>query len=217
MRQRVEPRSGVLLVLALAGCASTGTTSAGTGARLEALEAHAEADDERIDALSARVEDFERAVDDVLVLYRQASAELEVATVRFEQAGQAGRAAAGSYERAAEDYEVAARNWRLVTISILAAATWDYAGHLCDTRMTTAQYRKQLRQQGIDLDGLDADHGLPKSKGGADHPLNYRMIDSSLNRSLGNDVMRKLMVHPMHLLQGAAVSALLRLRCSPQL
>lgn len=36
-------------------------------------------------------------------------------------------------------------------------------------------------KQGIDLRGRDADHGLPRSKGGADHPLNYRMIDASLN------------------------------------
>lgn len=91
------------------------------------------------------------------------------------------------------------------------------ADHLCGTRMSTAAYRKMLRKKGIDLDGLDADHGLPKSLGGADHPLNYRMIDSSLNRSLGNDVMRKLAVHPLHVLQGALVSALMRLRCSPQL
>lgn len=133
--------------------------------------------------------------------------------MRFEQAAQAGRAAAESYERAAADYEAAARSWRFVTISILAAATWTTQA----TSATPGQYRKQLRQQGLDLDGLDTDHGLPKSKGGADHPLNYRMIESSLNRSLGSDVMRKLMVHPMHLMQGAAVSALLRLRCSPQL
>jgi hypothetical protein len=83
--------------------------------------------------------------------------------------------------------------------------------------MTTAQYRRELREEGVDLEGLDADHGLPKSWGGADHPLNYEMIDSSLNRSLGNDVVRKLLEHPAHLLQGAAVSAIMRLRCSPQL
>jgi hypothetical protein len=205
-------RGGMALVLALASCAP-----AGTGARLEHLEAHAQEDDARIDALSVRVAEFDRAVDDVVDLYLRASAELETATIRFEQVQRAAQAAAADYERAAADYEQAATNWRLVTISILAAATWDYAGHLCDTRMTTAEYRKHLRKQGVELHGLDADHGLPRSKGGADHPLNYRMIDSSLNRSLGNDVLRKLMAHPMHLLQGAAVSALMRLRCSPQL
>jgi hypothetical protein len=64
---------------------------------------------------------------------------------------------------------------------------------------------------------LPLQYGLPKSRGGADHPLNYRMIDSSLNRSLGNDVMAKLMVHPLHVLKGALASAFMRLRCSPHL
>lgn len=199
-------------VPSLVGCASYGTH-----ARIADFETEAEADDERIESLSARIEAFEQSVDDVLALYRQASTDLEAAERNFEQVRRAGETAAQSYQTAADEYEIAARNWRLVTITILAAATWDYAGHLCGTRMTTAKYRQDLRKKGIDLRGLDADHGLPRSKGGADHPLNYRMIDSSLNRSLGNDVVRKLLEHPTHVLQGAAVSALMRLRCSPQL
>lgn len=194
------------------GCASNTTR-----ARMLRFESRAQADDERIAALSVRVEEFERSVDDVLGLYRRATADFRAAEVLLEKVDVTSQVTAQAHARAVREYEIAARNWRLVTIAILTAATWDYAGHLCGTRMTTAQYRRELRGRGIDLDGLDADHGLPKSKGGADHPLNYRMIDSSLNRSLGNDVFRKLMVHPTHLLQGAAVSALLKLRCSAHL
>jgi len=200
------------LGVVLAGC-----TSASVQARLTHLETQAQADDEVIADLSERVAAFERTVDELVDLYQQASDALVIAEQKLELARRSGDASSRAFQQATSEYEAATRNWRLVTISLLTAASWDYAGHLCDTRMTTAAYRKALRKEGVDLDGLDADHGLPKSRGGADHPLNYRMIDSSLNRSLGNDVMRKLMAHPLHVLRGALVSALMRLRCSPQL
>jgi uncharacterized coiled-coil protein SlyX len=211
MRRRVNIAVAVLAV-AMAGCAS-----ASAKARLDRFETQAHADDETIAELSERIAAFERTVDELVDLYARASADLETAERNFELAQRSASAASDAFQRASSEYEAASRNWRLVTIALLAAASWDYAGHLCDTRMTTAAYRKMLRKDGISLDGLDADHGLPKSLGGADHPLNYRMIDSSLNRSLGNDVVRKLMVHPLHVLQGAAISALTRLRGSPEL
>jgi uncharacterized coiled-coil protein SlyX len=212
MRRRVKNIRAAVLAVALAGC-----SSASTQARLGQLETQAQADDEVIAGLSERVAAFERTVDELVDLYQQAATTLASAERKFELAQRSGDESTRAFQQAASDYEAASRSWRLVTISLLVAANWDYAGHLCDTRMTTAAYRKMLRKDGIDIEGLDADHGLPKSLGGADHPLNYRMIDSSLNRSLGNDVMRKLMVHPMHVLRGALVSALMRLRCSPQL
>ncbi len=212
-------RRGMNLVVAVLGAAvvMSGCSSTSAQARLTRFEAQAQADDEVIADLSERVTAFERAVDDLVVLYQRASEALVTAERNLELARDLGEASSQAFQRAASEYEAASRNWRLVTVSLLVAANWDYAGHLCNTRMTTSAYRKELRKQGIDLDGLDADHGLPKSLGGADHPLNYRMIDSSLNRSLGNDVMRKLMVHPLHVLRGTAASALMRLRCSPQL
>lgn len=213
MRRRVNIPAAVLAV-AMTGCASA---SASTKARLDRFEAQAQVDDDTIADLSERIATFERTVDELVDLYVRASADLETAERSYELAQQSAKTASDAFRRAANDYEAASRNWRLVTIALLTAASWDYAGHLCDTRMTTAAYRKMLRKDGINLGGLDADHGLPKSLGGADHPLNYRMIGSSLNRSLGNDVMRKLMVHPFHVLQGASISALMRLRCSPHL
>jgi hypothetical protein len=207
----------VALRAAVLGTALGGCANHSTHARLARVERHAEKDDAEIELLSDRISDFERGVDEVLELYRHATADFDAAKRRLQRVQALGAEAAALYAEANEEYEAAARNWRLVTLSILAAATWDYAGHLCGTRMTTSQYRADLRKRGIELDGLDADHGLPRSRGGADHPLNYRMIDSSLNRSLGNDVLRKLLTHPTHLLQGAAISGLMRLRCSPQL
>jgi hypothetical protein len=181
------------------------------------LESQGQKDDATIEELTTRIRAFERTVDDLVLLHHQAEQAFTEATRNYEAAKQRAGLSAEAFAEASEEYEIAARNWRLVTIAILAAATWDYAGHLCGTRMTTAQYRRMLRRDGIDLEGLDADHGLPRSRGGADHPLNFEMIDSSLNRSLGNDVVSKLLTHPAHLLRGAAVSALMRLRCSPQL
>lgn len=62
-------------------------------------------------------------------------------------------------------------------------------------RVSTAAYRKQLRAQGIDLDHKDIDHIVPRAHGGVDHPANYQVIDSSLNRSLGKtwDIQKCLM------------------------
>lgn len=200
------------MVPALVGCGPSMTH-----ARLNRFERRAADDDQQIESLAQRVDAFDNAVDDVLELYQRATTELDQAQQRYERAVAAADSASGSFQQAKQEYDTAARNWRLITTTILAAAAWDYAGHLCGTRMSTAAYRSELRAQGVDLEGLDADHGLPRSWGGADHPLNYEMIDSSLNRSLGNDVVRKLLEHPKHLLQGALVSALMRLRCSPQL
>jgi len=71
----------------------------------------------------------------------------------------------------------------------------------------------RLRAEGISLDGLDVDHVWPWALGGADHPLNYQLLDSSLNRSLGAGVMDKIANEPLATLQGMVVSALVSLRC----
>ena len=62
-------------------------------------------------------------------------------------------------------------------------------------RVSTAAYRKQLRAQGVDLDHKDIDHIVPRGHGGVDHPANYQVLDSSLNRSLGKtwDIQKCLM------------------------
>ncbi|HAA57588.1 MAG TPA: hypothetical protein DCE42_22670 [Myxococcales bacterium] len=50
--------------------------------------------------------------------------------------------------------------------------------------ITPRKYRLLLKAQGMDLTGKDIDHIVPLSKGGAQHPLNYRVLDASKNRSL---------------------------------
>ena len=197
--------------------AHLGCQTAATTRRLNQFEQRAATDDVQLDSLAVRVETFEATVGELTDLYGEADRKLEEARLRYERASAHAKTANEANLAAAKAYEAAARNWKLITIAILAAASYDLAGHLCATRMSTSAFRRELREQGIDLTGLDVDHGLPYSRGGADHPLNFRMIESGLNRSLGNDVLRKLLAHPTHLLQGALISGLMRLKCSPHL
>ena len=76
------------------------------------------------------------------------------------------------------------------------------------------EFRERLKAQGIDLTGKDIDHVFPRSWGGVDHPWNYEVMSSSLNRSLGNDLVRKFAHAPLGMVRGIAVSALALLgRC----
>ena len=58
-------------------------------------------------------------------------------------------------------------------------------------RVTTKQMRKRLKRQGVELRGLDVDHIVPRAKGGADHPSNYRLLDLHVNRSMQEEWGRK--------------------------
>jgi len=53
-------------------------------------------------------------------------------------------------------------------------------------QVRTGKYRRGLTKQGLDLTGLEIDHIVPRSLGGADHPANYQVIPMKVNRSLGN-------------------------------
>jgi len=49
--------------------------------------------------------------------------------------------------------------------------------------VSTASHRLNLIDKGVNLTGKDIDHIIPKNLGGADTPLNYQVVSSSLNRS----------------------------------
>ena len=120
---------------------------------------------------------------------------------------------AASYEAAAADYRAATHAWRLVTTTLMVAATSDFAVELCDGGVNNSQIRNEWKKQGYDLEGIDADHIWPKSRGGADHRWNFQQMEKSLNRSLGNDLFRKFMHQPLTTLRGGAVSAMVALLC----
>ena len=50
--------------------------------------------------------------------------------------------------------------------------------------------------------------------GGANHPWNYQLLPSGLTRSLGAQVLPKVLLSPLALLQGIVVSGLMRLQCA---
>lgn len=56
----------------------------------------------------------------------------------------------------------------------------------CGAGMSTSAFRRLLISQGQNLVGMDVDHIVPRSLGGADHPANYQLLPSSVNRSIGN-------------------------------
>jgi hypothetical protein len=92
----------------------------------------------------------------------------------------------------------------------MAVAT-AWGANVCSTKMTTAQFRRQARAQGYDLTGLDVDHAFPRSRGGVDHPWNYQLMESSLNRGLGNKLFTRFLTTPLPALVGRATTALARL------
>jgi hypothetical protein len=106
------------------------------------------------------------------------------------------------FTAAREAWEEARFRWELYQTLVVVAAAID-AHNLerfrletgnqmvdsldCDEGLTTGAFRALLIRLGYSLVGKEIDHIVPRSLGGADHPANYRVIDGSLNRRLGNE------------------------------
>ncbi len=210
-------------ILALLGnspsCAARGDS---LEREITALEAKYDAHEQALADISREQSAQAREARLIVNAYEAASASYKRAEGSFagakqisEDAGRRARAAkhdndgaASDWSRSARDYEAAARNYRIATIAMVVLVA---SKSVCDTKQTTREFRKRLREQGVserELKRLDIDHVVPRSKGGIDHPLNYEAMNSSLNRSLGNDVMRKFMHAPMGFIVGLGVSAL---------
>jgi hypothetical protein len=109
--------------------------------------------------------------------------------------------AAEGFSKAKAQWEEARDRWQFYQKLVVVAAALD-ANNLarfqaetgnhavksldCSTGMSTQRYRRVLEAQGMNLAGMDIDHIVPHSLGGADHPANYQVLPSSVNRSLGN-------------------------------
>jgi len=73
--------------------------------------------------------------------------------------------------------------------------------------MSTHSFRTELTEKGINLTGKDIDHIVPKNLGGIDHPLNYQVVDSSLNSSWQDgDLIQKTSINPTGMLGGILIS-----------
>ncbi len=194
----------VLLVGLTVGCASQSSADH----RLREVEDHYTNDEARVAELSIVYPRLRGEAARVTELHARAAQELEIARLAWRDAERLNTASAATLRQAERDAADAIRNYRLATAALLAMAS---GRAVCASTETTAQIRARLRGEGFDLSGLDVDHMFPRSLGGVDHPLNYQLLESSLNRSLGNDLFAKLMQAPVGVLQGLLVSVLGRL------
>jgi len=145
--------------------------------------------------------------------YMRAAQRYRDARHRYDTARASSTSAAGEFQNAAADWDRAAASWRFVQLVIRIAASMEAERLRTGSRpcvtTSTAAYRRELVARGIDLVGKDIDHIVPRSLGGADHVSNYQVLDSSLNRSLGNrwDVEKCAMTGDERCAQAIAVSA----------
>jgi len=191
-------RTPYLLLIALCGACHRSPPPTGPDPELTRLEMRMDAHEEalqRTAALAGRLDkqwrlvvgDYNRAAS----RYRQARAEYDRASAQYSRSS-------AEFRAASRTWKVAKSRWDLVNKLIVAAASID-AYNLSKAsgarevdlddidcgKVSTAKFRRQLRAEGVNLDGVDVDHIVPRSLGGADHPSNYQLLESSLNRSLG--------------------------------
>ena len=169
-------------------------------ARLVKLENQLESHGSGVTEVEGRAVRVSAAWEDVRVRYERAAASSAAAREQFDQAANLYATGSAELRKAAQVAERADARWRLYQKLIVIAAAID-AANLdqaragtqdssdsidCEDGMSTAAYRSVLAAQGKLLAGVDVDHIVPKSLGGADHPANYQLLPSATNRSLGN-------------------------------
>jgi hypothetical protein len=210
-------RSIAVAVVMLAACRRESLdddTFRKASAALDQLEAVEAADRERVMELNASAETIRHQVQQVTSEWTKIAGELDTAIATYERAQIVGNEAIDELKIARQTYEQAADRFRMVAmIVIIAAASESLGGHICAQTTSTRTFRAHLRSEGRSLGGLDVDHVWPRALGGADHPLNYQLLDSSVNRGLGADAIAKFARWPLATLQGLAVSAVVALRC----
>ncbi len=140
--------------------------------------------------------------------FARAERDFEHASRHFDRAAGTWRAAEASYASAAQRFRLAS----IVAVVVAGHALASPRGGLCQT-VSTSTYRRRLAREGVDLSGLDVDHLWPRSRGGADHPWNYQLLESSVNRSLGANLMARFHAMPLETLKGLAATAIVRLAC----
>ena len=127
----------------------------------------------------------------------------------YKEGGEALRIAAEKYNKAAAAYRRAAIT--LVLMGIAMARTRGVA--LCDT-MDTRVFRKEMANSGLPVEGKDVDHIVSRALGGKDHPMNYMMLESSLNRRLQEGgMLTKFEQAPMKVLLSLGHAVLSKLLC----
>lgn len=208
----------LLLTVGVLACGCGGGAAGGVGAVEETLASSERAVDhaDQTYGLTERDMVFMHAMAaDVLERGNEAARDLEAARHAFDQAATLYGTASVAYSDAASSYKLAAEKYREVTITLIAAAASDlFLRGVCGRSVSTRKYRETLREQGVNLEGKDIDHIIPRSRGGPDMPWNYNPLDASINRSLqANGMWWKLMNYPLATMNAWAKYASYLLMC----
>lgn len=147
--------------------------------KLELLEDAIAMQGAQVDAADAKVRSLELPLESTLEDIRDAEAKMHEAALSWASAGSEARAAAAAHDRAAASEREADRMFRLAVRTAMLASI---RSTTCGGAMSTSKFR---RLKGIDDPGLHVDHRIPRSLGGADHPLNYRVISAHENLTCG--------------------------------
>ena len=194
--------AGVLAVVSLcAACAPT--TQGGGRSELEALRVSMREQDRSLNDTAASAARLSAEWQDVALAYGDAATSYQAAARRYAEAQAHAENAEHEFNEASAQWRKASTEYRFFQALMLVAAQVD-AANLDSFRawrtsggeglprdfscapVSTATFRRLLIAQGVDLAGLDVDHIVPHSLGGADHPGNYQLLPSSVNRSIGN-------------------------------
>ncbi len=143
----------------------------------------------------ANLEEVERAAanlssewHEVTLGYERAKHSYAMARRRFDTADRTSADARDVFIAASEEWKRAEMLWDFYRDLVLLAATIDAAalkGTPVCSKVSTQSYRHDLAAKGENLAGRDVDHIVPRSLGGADHPSNYQVLSSHVNRSQG--------------------------------
>ena len=179
-------------------------------AELAAVEEVEAQDHNEVAALLARSASLESRTRQAVERWQASQRDFEQARQTYAASSATARDASTGFEAAIADFQRAEQQYRYAALAVILVAA---SSQLCATTTSRQAFRARLRADGVDLGGQDIDHVWPKSLGGADHPLNYQVLDAHLNRSLGARVVDKFMAQPLAVVQGLAVSALTALAC----
>jgi hypothetical protein len=188
----------ISLVIVMVACGPRHARSTtDVSAELAALRADADNLDGEIAAAEARANALSAEWDDVRRDYGFARDAYLAARERLHAAEASADRASDAFERAVIEARIATDRFKLYQRLVVIATTLDAAqlGSSATAHnaakafdcspVSTAAYRALLAARGVNLNGMDIDHIVPRSLGGADHPSNYQVLPSSVNRSLG--------------------------------
>lgn len=219
-----DRRVGLAALLAAAqGAACAAAAPPSTAATPEAaLEADIERVRRVVEERSTALDEAERSTAELIGGVRAVVDAYERARASYAQAESTWQTALSRYDAASEEFLAAAQTYRdvaeryrLASIVLIGIASLDMVGTgLCDSRVSTRAFRARLRAQGVHLHGRDVDHIIPRSLGGPEHPANYQLLPSSLNRSLqASGLLEKFAAAPMNFVLALATTALVALAC----